>query len=358
MKTLTRYLALEVIKGSLLATLVLLILVNFFTFADELGDLGKGDYGLRQIVTVLILTSPRDFYELLPSGVLIGSLVMLGALASDHELMAMQSAGVSRWRLIGAVLLAGLPLCLVSIGVGEYVAPVAERSAHTLKATALKKQVAARTRYGFWVRDGRVFINIRQIEYLDTLGDITIYQTDESSELRSASHAGRASYDNGQWHLKKIRETRFNGKEARAGKKETADWSSVLAPDLLNAFVLQPENLPAQELARYITYLQENGQQSPVVELAFWSRIANPLLTLIMLMVAVPFVLGAGGRSGMGTGQRIVIGVVIGLGFYLFDKMFGHIGLIYELNPAIAALGPALLALGASLAGLVKTRSF
>jgi hypothetical protein len=38
--------------------------------------------------------------------------------------------------------------------------------------------------------------------------------------------------------------------------------------------------------------------------------------------------------------------------------MFGHIGLIYELNPAIAALGPALLALGASLAGLVKTRSF
>jgi lipopolysaccharide export system permease protein len=203
-----------------------------------------------------------------------------------------------------------------------------------------------------------VFINIRQIEYLDTLGDITIYQTDESSELRSASHAGRASYDNGQWHLKKIRETRFNGKEARAEKKEAADWSSVLAPDLLNAFVLQPENLPAQELARYITYLQENGQQSPVVELAFWSRIANPLLTLIMLMVAVPFVLGAGGRNGMGTGQRIVIGVVIGLGFYLFDKMFGHIGLIYELNPAIAALGPALLALGASLAGLVKTRSF
>ncbi|MEY4195365.1 MAG: hypothetical protein RLZZ226_1733 [Pseudomonadota bacterium] len=358
MKTLTRYLALEVIKGSLLATLVLLILVNFFTFADELGDLGKGDYGLRQIVTVLILTSPRDFHELLPSGVLIGSLVMLGALANDHELMAMQSAGVSRWRLIGAVLLAGLPLCLVSIGVGEYVAPVAERSAHTLKATALKKQVAARTRYGFWVRDGRVFINIRQIEYLDTLGDITIYQTDESSELRSASHAGRASYDNGQWHLKKIRETRFNGKEARAGKKEAADWSSVLAPDLLNAFVLQPENLPAQELARYITYLQENGQQSPVVELAFWNRIANPLLTLIMLMVAVPFVLVSGGRSGMGTGQRIVIGVVIGLGFYLFDKMFGHIGLIYELNPAIAALGPALLALGASLAGLVKTRSF
>ncbi|MGI9212392.1 MAG: LPS export ABC transporter permease LptG [Methylococcaceae bacterium] len=358
MNTLVRYIATEVIKGALIATLILLILVNFFTFADELGDLGKGDYGLKQILTVLVLTSPRDFYELLPSGVLVGSLVMLGALANGRELMAMQSAGVSRWGLLGAVMLAGVPLCLVSIGVGEYIAPVAERSAHALKATALKKQVAARTRYGFWVRDGRVFINIRQIEHLDALGDITIFQTNDNSELLWASHAGKALYDNDQWHLKKIRETRFDGDQARAVKKETTDWSSVLAPDLLNAFVLLPENLPAQELARYITYLRDNGQQSPIVELAFWGRITNPLLTLIMLMVAIPFVLVSGGRGGMGVGQRIVIGVVIGLGFYLFDKMFGHIGLIYEISPVVAAFGPAVLALAGALAGLSKTRSF
>jgi len=354
MKTLTRYLAVEVIKGSLLATGVLLMLVNFFTFADELGDLGKGDYGIRQILTVLLLTSPRDFYELLPSGTLIGSLVVLGLLASGRELMAMQSAGISRAKLMGAVLLAGVPLSLVSVGTGEYLAPMAERSAHTLKATALKKQVAARTRYGFWVRDGRVFINIRQIQYLDTLADITIYEAGESSDLRVASHAGQAMYDEGQWHLKKIRETRFAGEQAVAVKKETSDWSSVLAPDLLNAFVLQPENLPAQELARYITYLKDNGQQSPIVELAFWGRLAHPLLTLIMLMVAIPFVLGNAVRGGMGTGQRIVVGVVIGLGFYLFDKMFGHIGLIYEISPVVAAFGPTTLALLGAAAGLLK----
>lgn len=357
MKTLFRYIAQEVITGSLLATLVLLTLVNFFTFADELGDLGKGDYGIKQIFTVLLLTSPRDFYELMPSGVLVGSLVMLGGLANNRELMAMQSAGVSRARIIQAVLLAGIPLSLISIGVGEYVAPLAERSAHTLKATALKKQVASRTRYGFWVRDGRIFINIRQIERQEALGDITIYETNEASELKRASHAGKALYDGTQWNLKKIRETRFEGQSAEASKRDTAEWSSVLAPDLLNAFVLQPENLPALELARYIDYLRDNGQQSRAVELAFWGRIANPLLTLIMLLVAVPFVLGSGGRGGMGVGQRIVIGVVIGLGFYLFDKMFGHVGLIYELNPALSAFGPALIALAGAQIGLIRSRS-
>lgn len=360
MKTLFRYIALEVVKGSLLATLILLTLVNFFTFADELGDLGKGDYGLRQIFTVLLLTSPRDFYELMPSGVLVGSLVMLGGLANNRELMAMQAAGFAKGSIICAVLLAGIPLSLIAIGIGEYVAPMAERTAHTLKATALKKQVASRTRYGFWVRDGKVFINIRQIERQESLGDISIYETaGVANELRQISHADKALYDRrGQWQLQKIQETRFQGDTASASRKENAEWSSVLAPDLLNAFVVQPENLSAVELGRYIEYLQGNGQQSRAIELAFWGRITNPVLTLVMLLVAVPFVLGSSGRGGMGVGQRIVIGVVLGLGFYLFDKMFGHIGLIYELNPVIAAFGPALMALTGAQIGLLRSRSF
>jgi lipopolysaccharide export system permease protein len=355
MKTLTRYIAGEVIKGSLIASLILLAMVNFFTFADELGDLGKGDYGIKEIFVVLALTSPRDFYELMPSGALVGSLVTLGALANNRELIAMQAAGASRARIVGAVLLGGIILILVSAGIGEYVAPAAERSARTLKATALKKQVASRTRYGFWVRDGNVFINIRQIERQESLGNINIYELDDTQKLRLASHAARAVYDGKQWRLKKIRETRFGDEEVTAERKEEADWSSILAPDLLNAFVIQPENLPAVELAHYIDYLRENGQQSLSVELAFWGRIVNPMLTLIMLLVAVPFVLTA--RRGVGVGQRIVVGVVIGLGFYLFDKMFGHFGLIYEMNPLFAAFFPAGLVLSGALVGLVRMRA-
>jgi lipopolysaccharide export system permease protein len=355
MKTLTRYIASEVIKGSIIATLILLTLVNFFTFADELGDLGKGDYGIKEIFMVLALTSPRDFYELLPSGTLVGSLVTLGALANHRELIAMQAAGASRMQMIGAVLLGGVALILVSSGIGEYIAPPAERSAHTLKAAALKKQVASRTRYGFWVRDGDIFINIRQIERQEALGNINIYEIDDEQRLRLASHAAKAVYDGQQWQLKKIKETRFELDQVIAVKKDQADWSSILAPDLLNAFVIQPENLPAIELARYIDYLRENGQQSRAVELAFWGRVANPTLTLIMLLVAIPMVLTA--RRGTSVGQRIVVGVMIGLGFYLFDKMFGHFALIYEINPLFAAFFPSGLVLLAALFGLGRMQS-
>jgi lipopolysaccharide export system permease protein len=354
MRTLGRYIAGEVVKGSLIAVLILLALLNFFTFADELGDLGRGNYGLASIVQYLILTSPRNFYELMPSAALVGSLVTLGALANNRELVAMQAAGASRLRIIAAVLGGGMLLVFISLGIGEYVAPVAERAAHTLKATALQKQIASRTKYGFWVRDGNVFINIRQIERPESLGDINIFKLDDTQKLHSATHADTAIYDGRQWRLDNIRESQFLSGGIATEQKAYADWSSVLAPNLLNAFVISPENLSAYELARYINYLKENGQQSAYVELAFWGRIVNPIVTLVMLLVAAPFVLPV--RREVGMGQRIVVGVIIGLGFYLFDRTFGHLGLIYEMNPIFAAFFPTLLALTGALVAIFRLR--
>jgi lipopolysaccharide export system permease protein len=342
-RSLDWYIAREVIKGTLVAILVLLTLLTFFTFADELGDMGKGDYGMRQIVKYLLLTLPRNFYELLAPAALVGSLVTLGALANHRELVAMQAAGVSRARIIAGVMLGGLILLALSVFVGELIAPPSERAAQNLKSIAQSKQVTSRTRYGFWVRDGDVFINIRSMNERQTLGDISIYDVDENRQITRATHAVEAKHDGLQWRLKDINTTLFKGSEITTENQTEADWSSVLAPELLNAFIIRPENLSALELSRYVDYLRENGQTSMLVEQAFWGRLVNPFVTLVMLMVAVPFVLTV--RREVGTGQRVVAGVVIGLGFHLFDKMFGHLGLVYEFNPLFSVAFPTLLAL-------------
>lgn len=349
------YIAREVIKGTLVAILVLLTLLTFFTFADELGDMGKGDYGMNQIVKYLLLTLPRNFYELLAPAALVGSLVTLGALANHRELVAMQAAGVSRNRIIAGVMLGGLILLALSILVGELIAPPSERAAQNLKSMAQSKQVTSRTRYGFWLRDGDVFINIRSMNEQQTLGDISIFDVDENRQIARATHALEAIHDGLQWRLKGIKTTLFNGEEITTEQQNEADWSSVLAPELLNAFVIRPENLSALELSRYADYLSENGQKSMLVEQAFWGRLVNPLATLVMLMVAVPFVLTV--RREVGTGQRIVAGVVIGLGFHLFDKMFGHLGLVYEFNPLLAVSFPTALALSGVLIALWRMKS-
>ncbi|WP_097990917.1 LPS export ABC transporter permease LptG [Methyloterricola oryzae] len=354
MRVLNRYIMSEVLKGAFVASLVLISLLNFFTFTDELGELGQGDYGFKQIFAYLALSTPHGFYDLLPSAALLGALVTLGGLANHRELMAMQAAGASKFQIVAAVVRAGLVLALISAAVAEYVSPPAERAAQLLKTTALKEQVASRTKYGFWVRDGNVYINIRQIKEQDHLGDISIYTLGENQLLQSATHAKRALYDGEKWKLKKLRTSRFADDVVTSEERDAADWSSILAPDLLNVFVVRPENLSGVELARYMDYLQENGQKSLMVDLAFWERVVNPFVTLVMLLVAVPFVLTI--RRETSTGQRIVVGVTFGLGFYLFNRMFGHLGLIYELNPIIAASAPTALVFVGAVAAIARLR--
>lgn len=349
-----RYIASEVVKGALIAISVLLTLLTFFSFADELSDLGSGSYGMQKILLYLILILPRNFYELLAPAALIGSLVTLGALANNRELVAMQAAGVSQVRIIGAVLLGGCVLLALSIGIGELIAPPAERAAQNLKSIAQTDKVTSRSRYGFWVRDGNVFINVRSIFEKQTLGNINIYDVGEGERLLKATHTKEAVHNGLQWRLKDNRSTLFIDNHVVTERQEDLDWSSVLAPDLLNAFVIRPENLSVLELLNYMEYLQENGQASQLVEQAFWGRIVNPFVTLIMLMMAVPFVMTV--RREVGTGQRIVAGVVIGLGFHLFDKMFSHLGLVYELNPLFSVAFPSLLALSVIIWILWKMR--
>lgn len=344
---LDRYIALEVIKGALAALAVLLTLLTFFSFADELGDMGKGHYGMKQILTYLVLILPRNFYELLAPAALVGSLVTLGSLANNRELVAMQASGYSRTRIIRSVLLGGIVLLILSVSIGELLAPPAERAAQNLKSIAQTDQVSSRSRYGFWVRDGNIFINIRSIYEQQKLGKISIYDIGENQHLLKATQAKQALHTGLQWRLKDIRTTVFGDNEVSTEHFEDADWSSVLEPNLLNAFVIRPENLSVVELLYYMEYLRENGQASRLVEQAFWGRIINPLATLVMLLVAVPFVMSV--RREVGTAQRIVAGVVIGLGFHLFDKMFGHLGLVYEMDPLFSVAFPGLLALAIAL---------
>lgn len=353
MNVITRYIVAEVIKGALVAVLVLLSLLTFFTFADELGDMGQGEYGLKQIAHYLALGLPQGFYDLMPSAALLGGIIVLGNLANSRELVAMQAAGVSRSRIIAAVLLAGVVLGAVSGVIGEYLAPPAERASHLLKTSALNEQIASQTRYGFWVRDGNIYINIRQVASHEELGDISIYEMDPNRRLQRASHAYRAYYQGGAWRLEGIRSTHLESDGIRSDKRKTEDWSSVLAPDLLNVFVFRPESLSVGELTRYIRYLEDNGQDAQSARIALWERIANPFMILTMLLVALPFVLGVGREAGFG--QRVVVGVTIGLGFYLFNRMFGHFGLIYQMNPVFAATFPTALVCAGALLGLIRS---
>jgi len=337
---LTGYIVREILKGSFVALILLLTLFNLFTFSDELKDLGKGSYGLREIFYYLALTSPTVFYELVPSSALLGSLFILGAMGNSHELIAMRAAGLSIFGIIKAVMAAGAVLVIIAILVGEFVAPQADRKAQTIKVTAKHGEVLMDAKYGLWLREGKRFINVRQIQGDGNLADISIYELDDQHRLHQAIHAEQASFLGGrQWQLEGIRKSEISTQQMLASTENEQLWTSSVAPDLLKNTVVNPNNLSLYDLAMYISFLKDNHQKSHAFEQAFWGRVVNPLVTFVMLLVSAPFVIGV--RRGVSAGARMMIGIVIGMSFNIIDTTVAHIGLIYNLNPPLMAFIPS-----------------
>lgn len=348
MNVLTRYLIREIVLGASVAMLILLTLFNLFTFADELRDLGQGDYGLREILLYLMLITPRLFYELMPSAALLGSVFVLGAMSNHRELVAMRTAGMSLWQVLRAICGAGLLLAGLSILVGETIAPTSDRSAQALRTTAQHGNLMRQTRYGVWLRDGDWFVNIRHIETNGVLADLNAFRLDAQRRVREMSHAAHAEYLGQQrWRLRDITSSFID--EARITTAHTPEGivHSEIEPRLLDIIVVKPDSLSTYDLARYIEFLRDNNQKTQSFELALWSRVFNPLTTLIMLGIAAPFVMQY--SRSVNQGQRLVMGITFGIAFNLFNQISGHIGLVYGLNPLLMAALPSLLILSVAL---------
>lgn len=336
-----RYILRAVLLGSLLAMLTLLPLVAFLLLADELHDVGTGRYSLGEAFSVIALSLPRYAYLLFPIVALIGSLLGLGNLAAHFELVAMRAAGISLGRILGSVLRAGLVLALLAGIMGELVAPVSEEQARQLRAEALSEQIALKTRYGFWARDGSAFINIRQILPGGRLRDVYIYEFDPEKRLKQSTHAQAAVYKGDVWQLEGIRQSEVNERGVQTRTMATADWQSLLDPAMVSLLLVDPNILPVWGLYRYIRFMDDNGLSALAYEVAFWGKIAMPLVILAMLFLSVPLVFSAQRRQGLG--QRILTGVLIGIGFYILDKALTQLPLVYDFNPMLAAFLPGLL---------------
>ncbi len=354
MRLLDRYVGRTVISATLLALLVLLTLDTLFTVTEELEEVGRGDYGLAQAAAYIALTLPRRAYELFPSAVLLGALAGLGSLAAGSELVVVRAAGVSRARVVWAALKAGLVMVIAAVVVGEALAPAAEQYAERRKTLAQTQRVLAETREGFWVRHGPDFINFRRILPGPRLADLTIYEFDADYRLRRAVHARSAHYASGRWVLEEVRYSRLKDDGVVKGRAPRSVRASFIDPALLEVVIVDPERLSASGLRRYARYMRENGLDAGRYELAFWIRVMSPLSSLVMLLVAMPFVFGPLRAAGLW--HRILAGVLIGVLFYVLNQTLNHLGLVYGLHPFVSAVLPPLIFLIAALEGLRRLR--
>lgn len=354
MNLLDRYIGVTIAGSTVIVLLVLMTLFSLGALVAELDAVGKGSYTLLRAAEFVLLSMPRLAYQLFPVVALLGSVIGLGVMASNNELMVMRAAGVSITRIALSVLKVGLLWMLLAVVLGEYVAPPAEKYAQTMRAGAMAERFAITSGNGLWARDGHYFIHIKDALSQDRVNGVSIYEFDDMRQLRTMTVAQRAQFTGDAWQLHDVARSSIDVTGVRTQQLPEMSWRSLLTPEMIEVVAVKPDSLSMQGLIDYIRYLDDNDLSTDRYQLALWNKLVLPVTTMVMLFLSIPFIFGP--LRSVSVGQRIFFGVLAGIGFYLLDKMFSFVGLAYHFPTIVSATLPTLLFLALAVALMMRVR--
>lgn len=351
MTLLDRHIAKHVLGFSAVVGLALIALQSFVTLATEADDIGEG-FGFAELALVVVMQTPAILLILLPIIALIGTLLGLGALAQQGEVVAMRAAGVSVLRIGVATLTAGLALGALALLLTDVVAPAGERGAERLKSQARYGTDPGAVVRPVWLRSGSRIFHIRRVEDPRNVAAATVYSLDDAHGLESIAEITRAHHRDGAWQAEDVVLTRVTPEGASRESRDRLRFESGPDPEVLQLIVLESDTLSIRGLHRLISYLDANGLDAQQHRLAFWQKLVTPLTVLVMMLLAVPYVLGSLRDSG--AGQRLLVGVLIGVAFWVGNELVISSALIYRWPPLPSVLAPSAVVL---LVALWRLRS-
>ncbi|MEH6443215.1 MAG: LPS export ABC transporter permease LptG [Oceanospirillaceae bacterium] len=342
MKCLDRYVAVQVVSAILIVLVVVLGLDFVFAYMEEAKNANAG-YTTQVILQYLVLKIPGGFYEFLPLSSLVGCLVGLGMLAGHSELTVMRAAGISTLRIILSVIKPALVLALVSMAIGEFVVPVTEQLAQSLKATANGGGKALHSRFGVWHREGDTFIHINAVIPNGAIEGVTRFDFSKQGKLNSSSFAQKGVYVDGTWQLSEVSETLFSENNTSVVNREQEEWNLGLSPESLLALVVEPKDLSLTRLWSFSNYLSAQSLQADSYFFAFWSKLFQPLTVIALVLVGILFIFGP--LRSVTVGQRIIAGVITGILFKFIQDILGQVSAAAGVSPLLAVLLPIVLCL-------------
>jgi lipopolysaccharide export system permease protein len=341
MRILDMYIGRIIASTTLLTLAVFVSLSSIIKFVEEMKTVGKGNYDIAHAALFVLYKIPPDVEMFFPMSALIGGLIGMGMLASNSELVVMQAAGLSRVDIIKSVMKSATILVLISMAVGEWLAPIGELAARQVKAQAISGGSLISSADGTWAKDGDYFVHIGEVEDKGKLNDVQIYRFDKSLKLASWLSAASAVYKKDAWQLRDVVDTHLSENKMVKELSPIKMWTSSLTPEKLGVVMVTPEALSLRGLSEYLSYLEENNQDPSRYVFAFWRKIVQPLTVAVMLLLALSFVFGP--LRSVSMGARIMMGVATGILFFITNEVLGSLSLVYQLPAVFGALMPSFI---------------
>ncbi len=343
-KIIDLYIARTLLSTTALSLTVLVGLSALIKFIEQMKSVGRGSYGITEVGVYVLLSLPRELEQFFPMATLLGGLIGMGLLASNSELVVMQSAGLSRMNITVSAMKSALVMVLFVMALGEWVSPISESKAKELRTQAISGGSLFSSEQLTWAKDGDNFVSIGEVVDRNNLLNINVYEFDNQLNLRQITTAEKAQFVDDKWQLNEVLYTFIGNQQIRSQFVNIGSWESSLTPDKLGVVTVKPEALSIQGLVEYVNYLENNSQDSGRYSLAMWRKILQPISITVMLLMALSFVFGP--LRSVTMGARIILGVLAGFAFFISNETFGTFSLVFQIPPVLGALVPSAVFAG------------
>jgi LPS export ABC transporter permease LptG/LPS export ABC transporter permease LptF len=353
---LDRYISRTYLRIAGLSFLALLGLFYISTFLDKSDKVFKGEATIIDVLTLLVYSTPKFVYFIIPIAALLSVLVTFGLLARSSELTVMKACGISLYRASLSVVVLSLVFSAVIFGMEQRLLAIANRQAEIVDS-----KIRGRTPRVFdavnrqWVvgRTGAIY----HYSYFDPqrkeLARLAIYEPREDNlGLVSATLADRAQYE-GRWVGHQVRVGQF-----AAGAPQWTTFAErqlpLEPPDYFESEQPVAEMMTVAELRRYVDELSASGLNVVHLAVELQHKLAFPFVTLVMTLLAIPFGVSTGRRGAL---YAIGLGIILALSYWIVTSLFVALGKSGLLAPVLAAWTPNIIVLGAAIYVFLTVRT-
>ena len=334
-----------------MSSLVLLLLI--FTFFELMGDIIRNRTPLVTVGEYLINLTPSMIYTIAPLGVLVAVLVTFGVLTRTNEFTAMKATGISLYRVMMPILVVSAMIAVALFLFDESYLPSANRRQEALRSVIKnrpaqtflhpeQKWIFGRQEPG---KPGRIFYYQFFDRDQNRFANLTVFEFNpENFSLSRRIFASSAYWDPHlrQWVFEHGWERRFDGETVSSFSQFSVDSYPEITeqPQYFEKEDLQSKEMTFGQLQRYIRDLKQSGFDTKHLSVQLNVKLAYPLITLVVAVLAIPFALSMGKRGSL-TGIATAIGVAIT--YWVVTLTFDALGDINFLPTLLAAWSPDLL---------------
>jgi lipopolysaccharide export system permease protein len=306
----------------------------------------KYGFSIASTIQLFVYKLPAVISLTLPMAILLATILVIGRLSADLEIVALRSAGVGLFRILIPILSIGLVVSLMNIIFNEIVVPRANYHAEILLNNLKKTSISIRENVNLTQYDDEGLplriINVREVEE-QTLKDITIAEYEQGrlarvirAEYGNWDAIGGWVFNNGVMHVLL---------ESSSQELMVINFEREIISLSLNLLDFSKrsksyDEMNGRELMSFIQKEKLLGKDTNELLIQYYLKFALPFACLIFTMIGAAVSFQPHRRSSaMGMG----LSIVIILTYYIIFSLGLALGINNVISPIFAAWIPNIV---------------